>query len=371
MSTPKLTFSILSLLTALVFTSSAKAVLYGFNDSNPETQEEKILNMGIPPQEIPNYRDLMRQNISILAKYAKAQNPDFQIMLHEGEPLLEKSLWEYHLEGYNKARAKNINASDPSFLAKLKNFTISEKNNAGTRAESFRRQVDAVAFNNLYCSPRKIESNIKKLPLTFMGISYCPNVATFDAAAELSVQDHVPLYAFIQKSQAFKNILKQPIINENAHNIFKLSEAENISFLLDDSKYNNKFNMIKDIRNSNYDVVVINPLFHGKTPFFKEEIDSLKFKKNGARRLIIAEQNISEANSNAYYWQDTWEIDSPSWLRRNSFSSDNTIITEYWNEDWQKIISAYFKSIVFSDYDGVFFTGLENHQYFEKLTPLE
>ncbi len=371
MSILKLSLKLSVFITALALAASAEAGLYGFEHAHPITHEEEILNMDVPPLNIPNYRDLMRQNINMLIKYAHAQNPDFQIMLHEGEELFEKSIWEYHLDGYNKARAQGIDTSDPSFLTRLNHQSVSNKSNIGTKADSFRRNIDAVVLNNLYCSQRKADPHIRDVPLKIVSVSQCPNLKAYEEAAALSASEKVLFYGFIQPSQAFKHILKQPIINENARNIFKISEASNISFLIDDSGYTDKLSMIKDIRNSNYDIIVINPLFHNRTPFEKDEVDSMKYKKNGTQRLVIAVQNVSEASAGAYYWQDEWEIDNPAWLKRLSFSSQEGIITEYWNENWQKIMSEYFKSIILSSYDGVFFTGAENHRYFEIQTPLE
>ncbi len=34
-------------------------------------------------------------------------------------------------------------------------------------------------------------------------------------------------------------------------------------------------------------------------------------------------------------------------------------------------MSRYFQGVIKSGYDGAFLTGLENHRYFENLTPLE
>lgn len=371
MSIRKSVLTLIGLAAALAFSASASAGLYGFTDAHPLTQEEKILDMDFPPETILNYRDLMRNNINMLADFAHEHNPDFQIILHEGGELLAKGLWEYHLEGYEKARAHGIDTSDPSFLAELKQLGVTSKYMPGTRAAAFRQNINAVAYNDLYCTPRKLDREIKDTGLKLIAVSRCPNAKAFDKAAELSVKDGVLLYAFLQPNKAFRHIRRQPIINENARNIFRVNEAANISLLIDDSAYPDKAAMIKDIRNSNYDIVVINPLFHEKEPFSANEVNSLKYKKNGARRLIVAEQNISEATSDAYYWHQDWEIDNPSWLRRLSFANKNGIITEYWNINWQRIMSEYFKSIVMINYDGVFFTGVNNFRYFEKLTPLE
>ena len=153
-------------------------------------------------------------------------------------------------------------------------------------------------------------------------------------------------------------------------NIENLNLAKNINFLLDSSKYHNKFDFINEIRNSNFDIIVISPFFK-KEPFTKDEIFSLKFKKNGTQRKIIAQLNISETNENEFYWNENWRVGSPSWLKRLSFVEDESIIVEYWNPEWKNILSHYFKFIVDLGFDGAFLTGLDNHQYFEKQTPLE
>lgn len=97
----------------------------------------------------------------------------------------------------------------------------------------------------------------------------------------------------------------------------------------------------------------------------------MKFKKNGTQRILLAEMNVSEADALSYYWQHKWKIGSPDWLVRQSFVNDAGYITKYWTPEWQKLMSGYFKSIIDNGFDGVFFTGIDNHRYFEKQTPLE
>ena len=102
-----------------------------------------------------------------------------------------------------------------------------------------------------------------------------------------------------------------------------------------------------------------------------KEIKKLGFKKNGSKRLLLAELNISEASPSEYYWQKDWKIGFPKWLVRKSFDNKDNIITEYWNAKWKKILSRYFKDIINEGFDGVFLTGIENYKYFEQQTPLE
>lgn len=361
----------LILISSLSLASKASAGLYGFTSGTPLSQEEKILQMSAPPEDILNYRALMRQNLEILINYAKENKPDFQILLHDCDEILYKSLWEYHLLGYRQAKQEAGAQADPSFLSKSLQDLSEEYLPEETLDHQIFDKIDGVVYNNLYCSQRKIDSFLKNTNKKIATISYCATDKSYDQAAVLSTKEKVLFYGFENPQTAFQYISKQPIINENAHNIFNLREAENISFLINDSHYNDKADMIKDIRDSNYDVVVINPLFHDTLPFSKEEVVQLQYKKSGPKRLIIALQNVSEAFKSHYYWQEDWQINSPKWLKRASLVNKNAYITAYWSEDWQKIVSNYFKSIVDSGYDGVFFTGINNHLYFESQTPLE
>ena len=118
MSTPKrkIIFNIF-LIAALALSGKAEAGLYGFTTGKDPTVEEEILDMPAPPQNILNYRSLMRDNLQMLIDYAKENKPEFQIMLHDCDEMLYKSLWEYHLTGYSHARGNNDDKSDPSFLS--------------------------------------------------------------------------------------------------------------------------------------------------------------------------------------------------------------------------------------------------------------
>lgn len=360
------TWGLILTLSLIFISQNVFAGLSGFTSANPYTREEQILHIETPPEVIPNYRDLMRDNVMMLSTYAKGRKPNFTILVHEGVELLNKGLWEYHLEGYNQARKQGINANDPSFLAKLKELSP-QLSTAGTSAREYQKNIDGVVLNNYFCgkSDFVLPENLK-----LISIDKCPTEENFDEAIQDSVGHNALLYGFTEENFAFKDTKNQILINENAKNISNINEAQNILFLLDESLYSDKFKLIEDIRNSNFDTIVLSPFFQ-KAPFSKEEIHSLKFKKNGTQRQVFAIFNITEANDTEYYWKKGWKIDHPEWLKRPSLVEKEGIIVEYWNPQWQKIISKYFKGIVDLDFDGTFLTGLENHRYFEKQTPLE
>lgn len=364
-------YILISIIATLALVSNASAGLYGFSAANPLTPEERILNIDNPPRKILNFRQEMRQNINMLADYAHSRNADFQIILHEGEQLLNKSLWEYHLEGYNQARQSAVGSPDPSFLYQVNTAAPENSLLAGQGYPKFQQKINAIALNNVFCSNRKLSHVLKQSNLKLIAIDHCPDEDSFDEAIQESFGENMLLHGFTDLGQAFNNIRRHPIINENAQNISEIAEAKNILVLDDDSHYSQKYDLIRELQNSNYDLIIIPPLFHGKTPYSTEEIHSLKFKKNGATRLIMAEMNLSEADPSSYYWKKIWQTQKPSWLARPSLVNESSYITRFWDPDWKKIISAHLQSIVNTGFSGVFFTGLQNHLYFEKRLPLE
>lgn len=340
-----------------------QAGLDGFTTANPYTQKElDAIHSGFP-QSIKNYRDAMRENVIMLSRYGKSQNPDFIIMAHEGQKLLENGIWEYHLDDYNKSRQYGYSQERDTLM--LNPIEIQNKK-LETLMPKYRQSIDVEVVNNLFCQdtpfPPKTGSQI-------ISIEQC-TPEKLDRAIRASVRSKIPMYIFSNPQFAFKDATNQLLINENAQNIEKANQAQNILFLLDTSKFTNKEEYLREIERSNFDIVVISPFFQKKA-LRKEDINRLKYKKNGTLRKIIAAMNISETDSDKYYWQPEWKIGSPSWLKRASFVDKKGIIVEYWSTEWQKIISDYFKGIVSQGFDGAFLTGLDNYQYFETLTPLD
>lgn len=347
----------------LLSTTECQAGLAGFTSANPYTPEEiNTLHSGFP-ESIKNYRDAMRQNVIMLSRYGKSQNPDFVIMAHEGQKLFDIGIWEFHLDDYNKSRQTGYSSDRDTLL--LNPVEIQNKKIENLMSK-YRQSIDVEVINNLFCQNNSFKT---QSDVMVMSIEQC-SAKKLDNAIKDSARSKIPTYIFSNPQFAFKDAKNQLLINENAQNIEKIKQAKNILFLLDPIKFDDKEAYLQEIENSNFDIVVISPFFQGKA-LRKEDINRLKYKKNGALRKIIAAMNISETDADKYYWQPDWKIGSPSWLKRASFVDKKGIIVEYWAEEWQKILSDYFKGIIEQEFDGAFFTGLDNFQYFENLTPLD
>lgn len=369
MSLPKNIFLITLFAGLLPVFAHAGTGLYGFDSINPYTNSEKILHMDYLPDSVRNYRADMRDNLLMLVDYARKHNPDFQVLSHEGQELLYKSRWEYELEGYNRVRTLKENANDPVFLFNKDLGNPEPESN--TPEYRWLHMVNAVVLNNYYCGRGKEEVITINHNLGHISIEQCTDEEELDKAVVRSILDQKAIYPFTDRSVAFADLASLPMINDSAANINTAQDAKNIAFLLDDHKFSSPEKLIDAISRSNFDIIVINPLFHNHTPYSETDIRSMQFKKNGGKRLLIAAMNVSEASPTDYFWKKRWQQGNPDWLVRSSFVTPNAYITRYWSEEWRQIISRHFKDIVRSGYDGVFFTGIENHLYFEHLTPLE
>jgi uncharacterized protein (TIGR01370 family) len=145
----------------------------------------------------------------------------------------------------------------------------------------------------------------------------------------------------------------------------------NILVLTNNEKFGSKGEWILKLQENNYDAIVIEPFFKGKEALNYKEVNSLKFKKMGARRLVLAHMNITEAFDDKYYWKPSWRLKEPYWLRFNSRKNKHAVITEYWRPQWKEIVGKYFSGIFKLGFDGVVLDGLDNHLLFERLTPIQ
>lgn len=351
--------------TALFISTNVCAGLYGFTEADELPPPE---HLNVPPRRILNYRKDMRDLLVSIAHYGKSRTPNFQVLTHEGQYLLDKSLWEYHLKGYNHIRHNSKPVDDFSFLS-MDIPEIIDETPAGVYR--YKDAIDGVVVNNHYCHSNPVNYLISQEDLALFSIEQCPSEQALDDAIIQSIQDKIAIYPFTDIRTAFQDVYHQLIINENANSVTSLNQAKNISFLISDEAFSSPYQMVDAIRRSNYDVVVIRPVFHNEIPFTPEDVRAMKFKQNGARRLILSLFNISEISETDYLWKKRWYLKRPDWIVAKSLSTQGSYIVKYWTPEWKYLVSRYVKSIVDSDYDGVFITGLENHSYFEQNKPLE
>jgi cysteinyl-tRNA synthetase len=162
------------------------------------------------------------------------------------------------------------------------------------------------------------------------------------------------------------SIIPKKINNENSENITSLKDVKNFLYLINNSNFYSKSGFLEAISNTNYDLIFID-LYHNGVLFKKEEIERLKQKKNGGKRLVVCYMNIGAAEKYRNYWKRDWTLGNPSWLKKKYDGYDQEVWVEFWNKDWQKIVygndQSYLAKILEAGYDGAYLDNVEAYYF--------
>jgi cysteinyl-tRNA synthetase, unknown class len=295
-----------------------------------------------------DYREEMRAFVIDISMYAKETNNQFLIIPQNGQELItmngevdgelaygyiaaiDGSGREDLFYGYHKIDEPTPNAEKEWMLSFCVLF---EKNG-----------VEVLATD--YCSTPSIIDNSYQSSLAHQFISFAA------PSRELDVIPTSPATPF----------------NENSHDINNLHDASNFLYLINGSKFTSKASFIEAVNQSNYDVLIMD-LFHNEDAFLMNEIELLKRKPNGDKRLVICYMSIGEAENYRYYWQTEWNKNPPSWLHKENPDWKGNYKVKYWHSAWKQIIMgteiAYLDRIISAGFDGVYLDIIDAFEYFE------
>lgn len=156
--------------------------------------------------------------------------------------------------------------------------------------------------------------------------------------------------------------------NENPKSVISLKSVRNFLYLRNSAPLGRQDEFAMRLHNTNFDAVIVD-VFHGRQPLSKQAVETLKYKKLGARRMVLAYMNIGRAAGYLYYWKPEWREGSPSWIGAPVSSDPDSHVVEFWRAGWQKIITgdtnSYIYGIVAQGFDGVVLGGLESFRAFE------
>ena len=157
--------------------------------------------------------------------------------------------------------------------------------------------------------------------------------------------------------------------NENSDTIRQLSDIRNFLYLINPEEFNTKQDFINAVCATNYDLLIMDMFAEGGAAFTKEEVERLRDKANGGRRLVICYLSIGEAEDYRYYWNSTWNSNPPAWLERENPDWAGNYKVRYWYPEWQSIIctsrDSYLQRIIAAGFDGVYLDIIDAYEYFE------
>ena len=161
------------------------------------------------------------------------------------------------------------------------------------------------------------------------------------------------------------NDFYKPINDYNTNDIHNLNEVKNYLCLLIPEKFSSMDEYYQALKNTNYDLLLIE-VSYDNIFFNREQIEGLKVKKNGGKRIVIAYLSIGEAEDYRFYWKKEWNKNKPDWIVSENENWSGNYIVKYWKPEWKEIIKEYQKKLDEIGVDGYLLDTLDSYSYFEK-----
>lgn len=304
----------------------------------------------------------MRQLVQNISAFGRSFNPNFVVLAQNGLDLVSKPSPEDDTQMF-PARAY-IRALDGVLQANLIKTlqgpdktdkdgkeikeapTVTEARNQLAANALTAKQMGLRIFNLEYATKA---DDIDKILRTSASQGYAPFVAS---GPLLSDVPGYPKYAF----------------NANPQSLNNLSRAKNFLYVANSQGFGTASDYVQKLSMTNHDVIITS-VFHGRTALSKLDVNRLKYKKLGARRLVLAQIDLSSASTYHYYWQADWGQRPPAFLNAPFIEDPDRYRTAYWDPRWQMMLmgdaDSYLYGIIDLGFDGVVLKGVEAWRYFE------
>jgi len=128
---------------------------------------------------------------------------------------------------------------------------------------------------------------------------------------------------------------------------------------------------IDKVANSAFDMVIIDSSMFpdGKeVRLTRDQVERMKHKPDGGRRLVIAYLSAGESEDFRDYWKPEWNKQLPPWVSKSDKDWKGDYVVKYWRPEWQKIVygspDSLIDRIVDAGFDGVSFDRVDAYYFF-------
>jgi len=302
---------------------------------------------------LTNYRDEMRRLITNIAKFAREKNPGFVVITHNGMELLQKRD-EVDEKKVYPARAYMMSIDAILQDGMFYGYETFGQPTSKEMKETFAQLIEVAKRDRVSILTMDFAREPKKID-EVLAASRKQGFLPFVAHKDLSVMNSLPPYP------------ARPF-HENSNHVLSMSGAENYLYLRDTTAFGQEDEFALKLHDTNYDMVIVD-VFHGRKPFSKRAIETLKYKKLGARRLVLARMDVGTAATYRFYWKPGWQSGAPRWITAPYPTDPDRYFVEYWRPEWHKIMygdaSSFTFGLLAQGYDGVVIETVEAYRYFE------
>jgi len=296
-----------------------------------------------------DFKQEMRDFVIGISEYSRSNNPDFFIIPQNGIELVTTNGEEDGSLHTGYLSAIDGNGQEDLFY--------------GYDIDDQATPTDENNYLKTFLDRSKNAGN------TILVTDYCSTPSKMDNSYS---QNNASGYVSFAATQRELNNIPDypgPIYGENNGLISSLSEVKNFLYLINSENYGSKTAFINAVTSTNYDMLIMDFFFDDTEAFTSDEINQLKNKANGGKRLVISYMSVGEAEDYRYYWQSGWYTDKPGWMDAENPDWEGNYKVKYWEAAWQNIIfgndSSYMKKILDADFNGVYLDIIDAYEYYE------
>ncbi len=293
-----------------------------------------------------DYPSEMRLLVRSISEAAKKLHPEFIIIVNNGEQLLTLS-------------GRPFGGACEEYIEAIDGFAL-ESVFFGYGGDNTRTPDDA---NNQMMSYLDYAQRRGIRPIV---IDYCTDKNLVSDSFEKNSKKNYLSFASDRLLNIIPDYPPEPH-NANKLEIKSLREAKNFLYIINPGLYDNKKSFLSSIGSTDYDIIFIDLFFNGNA-LTDGDISPIKFKKNGAKRLLMAYMSVGEAADYRYYWNKKWDDKPPSWIDGINPDWPGCYRVKFWNDEWNKILysgrNSYLKKIINAGFEGVFLDAVDAFEQF-------
>ncbi len=316
-------------------------IIVGFVIFTACTKDKKLRSV--------EFRQEMRQFVMEISNYSNTYNNNFIVIPQNGQALITSNGEGNGIPMYDYLQAIHATGREDLFYGY-------NADNQATPQQENERMLSLCEI----CEQNNVE---------VLAVDYCSSYENMDNSY-IQNENH-GFISFAANDRNLKNIPDYPTepFNVNNNDILSISQAKNFLYLINPENYTTKQSFINALKQTNYDLIIMD-LFYSEETYTPNEIEQLKTKQNGGKRLVVCYMSIGEAENYRYYWKNNWNNHKPDWLEEENSSWSGNYKVRYWYPEWKRIIygneNSYLKLIVNAGFDGVYLDIIDAFEYFEE-----
>lgn len=247
--------------------------------------------------------------------------------------------------------------------------------NDGVIDLDFLQNINGVSQESLYYGVNEVNEKTAKEETKYLLKNLRAIKENGKAVFSVNYTNRAKHKAIIEEKMKENNFVGEAVPSYNANKMFNsineyndrdinsLDEVTNFLYLLNPEKFKTKKAYFNALKNTNHDMLIIEPSVNGNF-FTKAEIEALKRKVNGGKRIVIAYFSIGEAEDYRDYWNPKWSKKKPSWIIKENPNWEGNYIIKYWAPEWKEIIRNYQQRLDNMGVDGYYLDTIDTYEAF-------